>query len=250
MLTLGDPAECPPERDRNYYDTLNARVDLPPPRSPRRMVAACRPAGRADQRHEDVALLVSEVSPTRSSTPEVKPAWSWRAQLHYAPRSVCMTRQFFTVTNPHSHGRCARGETPGMGGYGCGAAGVAFVACPREAAVAPSRWAVIRLAMSRSSRRSRRLYGRFARSRGTHRAGKRHGVAKPHVNSSRRVRVSGKHLHLMMSPMWTITPMRTTSAVNTCAKWRLTRRRPASRRACSAGTTRPGSPSRCRSPLR
>lgn len=36
--------------------------------------AADRPGG-ADQRHEDIALLVIEVSPTRSSTPEAKPAW-------------------------------------------------------------------------------------------------------------------------------------------------------------------------------
>jgi hypothetical protein len=34
------------------------------------------------QRHEDVALLVSEVSPTWSDTPEAKPAGSWRAQMH------------------------------------------------------------------------------------------------------------------------------------------------------------------------
>jgi len=60
------------------------------------------------------------------------------------------------------------------------------------------RWrsAVIRLAMSRSLRRSRRLHGRFTLGLvGAYRAGESHGVAKPQVSGLRRVRVSGKYLH-------------------------------------------------------
>ncbi len=49
--------------------------------------------------------------------------------------------------------------------------------------------------MSRSSRRSRRLPGRFALGLGTHRAGESCGAAKPQVSNLRGVRVSGKHLH-------------------------------------------------------
>jgi hypothetical protein len=54
----------------------------------------------------------------------------------------------------------------------------------------------IRLAMSCSSRRSRRLDGCFALGLGgTHRADERHDVAKPQLSGLRRVRVSGKYLH-------------------------------------------------------
>jgi hypothetical protein len=66
-------------------------------------------------------------------------------------------------------------------------------AAVREAAVAPSRWAVISSVMSHSSRWSRRLPGRFALGLGcTHGVGERHGVAKSQVSSLRRVRVGGK----------------------------------------------------------
>jgi len=56
--------------------------------------------------------------------------------------------------------------------------------------------------MSRSSRRSRRLHGRFALGLGAHRAGESHSVAKPQVSSLRRVRVSGKHLHHERPGRW------------------------------------------------
>jgi hypothetical protein len=75
-------------------------------------------------------------------------------------------------------------------------------AAVREAAVAPSRESVIRSVMSRSSRRSRRLHGRFVLGLGAHRAGESHGVAKPQISSLRRVRISGKHLHRECPARW------------------------------------------------
>lgn len=61
--------------------------------------------------------------------------------------------------------------------------------------MAPSRQTVIRSAMPRSSRRSRRLHGRLPLGRGAHSAGGGHGVVKPQVSGVCRVRVRGKYLH-------------------------------------------------------
>lgn len=50
---------------------MQARGAVP---AARRMVVALLTGWEVAQRHEDVALLVSEVSLTRSNTPDAKPA--------------------------------------------------------------------------------------------------------------------------------------------------------------------------------
>jgi hypothetical protein len=106
MRTLRDPPERLPERTATNHDTLNARLDLLPtpvavPAARRRMVALLT-GWEAAQRHEDVALLVGEVSPTRSNTPEAKSAWSWSADALSVPFRM-HDQAVLHGHNPHSH---------------------------------------------------------------------------------------------------------------------------------------------------
>ena len=119
MQTWRDPPERLPKDAATNHDTLNARVDLPPRTlvavpAARAMVDALLTGREAAQRHEDVAALLSEVSPTRSNAPEAKQPGAGvhrciKRPVPYACQAVLHGH------NPHSHA-AERAASAGMSG--------------------------------------------------------------------------------------------------------------------------------------